>query len=587
MPTETAAPRYSFTAHPPKWSGNTTAIASLAVQHLMGGELNTEMAERSMRLFRVEDATADQLIAHAKKYADGEVGKAAAKYLAGKDPTHAITVIAQQAELDAIAAAKVGIQNGLKMGPNAMKAQLVVIAAAKKDMGNGLKMGEMVRAVQDISSNLFRHIKAGANNPIILGLSKRPVTIGMAAMAILAVLLLSRIPTVLFWWIFAVAGAVAAVWLFHHAGRQAKNSEPAVEQAASKRAPSSIKAAPVDNILKGKTILVHDDPACTSRGPNVPLYPLTSTAPTTVPQSKKEMAQPKLLSSPPAVDISQIDTLIKWRYNSEEIELLVKTPWMHLPLDLKRKTTRLGHDPFSSILSAQTPVFYPAMYPPGSLLPETQSLAINIPRNDVPIKKTGLFGIPFSQTIPDPPYLLVEKSDILNALTLIQNVGQPRRTDQVLISFDGDRLHFDLCGMSTTIPASGIFDIQVRAKPAFLNPLIQVPLEDDLWVINVECNRLFFGHSFSCPCDVQDPMQSPIRLTLDTDDDTLLAVKLKYSENDIEYSGLKHSVAKADEACMKSVNNATHQLLHYGVRDEDVRELVDQRIRTSEVMKII
>jgi len=38
---------------------------------------------------------------------------------------------------------------------------------------------------------------------------------------------------------------------------------------------------------------------------------------------------------------------------------------------------------------------------------------------------------------------------------------------------------------------------------------------------------------------------------------------------------------------MKSVNNATHQLLHYGVRDEDVRELVDQRIRTSEVMKII
>lgn len=498
MPLETAAPRYSFTAHAPKWSNNTIAIASLAVQHLMGEELNTEMAESSMRLFRVEDATADQLIAHAKKYAEGEVGKAAAKYLEGKDPSHAITAIAQQAELDAIAAAKEGIQNGLKMGPNAMKAQLVVIAAAKEDTGNGLKMGEMVRAVQDISSNLFRHIKAGANNPIILGLSKRPVTIGMATIAILAVLFLSRIPTVLLWLIFVVVGAVVAVWLFHHAGRQAKGGEPDANQAASKCAPSAIKVAPA--------------------------------------QTPPSVASPVPSKLPPRKEL------------------------------------------FSE---TQTPVRPPATLDLPSRPYPCDNLSSQIETNRAPPPP------PMVQYPLMPPYLHVQRADILQALTLIKNVGQPRPTDQLIFSFDGERLHFDLCGMSTSIPATGIWDCQVRAKPAFLNPLIQVPFDEDSWMIHAEYGYLHFGASFHCPCEIQPPWQATIQLPLDGNDAMLLAVKLKYSAQDIEASGLKYSVAKADGIITKRIQSAINALSEYGLQAEDVRTLVDQRIRSSDAMKII
>lgn len=187
----------------------------------------------------------------------------------------------------------------------------------------------------------------------------------------------------------------------------------------------------------------------------------------------------------------------------------------------------------------------------------------------------------------EPPYLRAVRSDVLKTLSLIQNVGRPRHTDQIILSFDGTCLHFDLCGMSTSIPATGIWDCQVRAKPAFVNPLLQVPLENDLWMIQVKGNQLFFGPSFSCPCETQPPWQATIQLPLDGNDAMLLAVKLKYSPKDIEASGLKYSVAKADGICTKRIQSAINALSEYGLQAEDVRTLVDQRIRSSDAMKII
>ena len=186
-----------------------------------------------------------------------------------------------------------------------------------------------------------------------------------------------------------------------------------------------------------------------------------------------------------------------------------------------------------------------------------------------------------------PPFLRAGRQDMIQALNLIQTVGRPRRTDQIILSFDGTGLHFDLCGMSTSIPATGIWDCQVRAKPAFVNPLIQVPLEEDLWLIHVQDNRLFFGPSFSCPCEIQPPWLASIQLPLDGDDDMLLAVKLKYSAQEIEASGLKYSVAKADGICMDHIQTAINGLSKYGLKAEDVRTLVDQRIRSSDVMKTL
>ena len=184
-----------------------------------------------------------------------------------------------------------------------------------------------------------------------------------------------------------------------------------------------------------------------------------------------------------------------------------------------------------------------------------------------------------------PPFLWVGRTDLLEALRLINNVGQPRKTDQIILSFDGAFLHFDLVGMSTSMLAKGIWNCQIRAQPAFLLPLIREPLADDSLLIWAKDGRIYFGPSFSCLCEIQEQWQAVIQLPLNADDAVLLGVKLKYTAADIEHSGLKDTVAKADHTCCDRVSAAAIALAQYGVRTDDIRALVDQSIRESGILK--
>ena len=185
------------------------------------------------------------------------------------------------------------------------------------------------------------------------------------------------------------------------------------------------------------------------------------------------------------------------------------------------------------------------------------------------------------------PFLRVKRSVILDTLRQIQNIGQPRKTEQIVLSFDGKCLHFDLSGMSVAIPAEGQWNCQVRAKAAFIQPLIKVPLPDDPWLIHVENGNLYFGPSFSCPCEVQGEWKSIIQLPLNYDDATLLCLKLKYTHEEIEQSGLRDSVAKAEAACMEHVNEACAALAMYNVKKEDLRALVDKWLRETGLLNTV
>lgn len=140
--------RYSFARMRPEVSGNSAAIASLAVQKLAGKEIGTEQAARAMYLFKPEGATADQLLAEANKMADGAIGQAAKRALESADPTKAMTIIAANAEMQAAVAARAGAVEGaataLRMGKTAARGE----AAAMKQLliaakGENLQQFEM------------------------------------------------------------------------------------------------------------------------------------------------------------------------------------------------------------------------------------------------------------------------------------------------------------------------------------------------------------------------------------------------------------------------------------------------------------
>jgi len=122
-------PRYSVRARAPLFGNNNRAIASLAVQHLMGEKLDTERAEKAMYLFAASGTTPDQMIADAKKLAESKVAQEAKKHIENRDPNAAHQVMSQQAEYDSIVALRTGMKSGLKMGQEAERAKQ---AAEKK-----------------------------------------------------------------------------------------------------------------------------------------------------------------------------------------------------------------------------------------------------------------------------------------------------------------------------------------------------------------------------------------------------------------------------------------------------------------------
>jgi hypothetical protein len=186
-----------------------------------------------------------------------------------------------------------------------------------------------------------------------------------------------------------------------------------------------------------------------------------------------------------------------------------------------------------------------------------------------------------TQDADTAPLLRVGRAGLLEVFRLLLSVGKPRKAEQVVLSFDGNCLHFDLSGMTATAAAKGSWPCQVRVRATALLSLAKVPPAGDPLVLRVEDGRIHFGPTFSCACDLQSMWKAAIQLPLNYDAAMLLGLKLRYTPEQIEQSGLKETVANAEKNCMRHVSTAAVALAPYLVKQEDIRALVDQSLRES------
>ena len=530
-------PRYSFRYYSPPFSAKNMAIADLAIRHLKGEALDIAKAQETVVSHRLTAPSPEQLLSAAICVAEGPIGQAAKQFLNPDRPRGAWESIV-------VSLQTVDYEMRLKQEKE----------LDRERYGPFPLLGKLLEKLRQLATQAKGKLATEPEIPSPLALpppeDKRVnnKTVGIPSTP------------------------------------SSANSPP-----ANRYSPEEwmlLKTVPWNHLtdsLKIKTIRFHDDPASRERNPDDPVFPQARTPPSVAARDFSPVSPETLMRKSAVIDIAQIPTSIKWRYSPDELELLVKTPWMDLPVDLKQKTVRLGHHPFEKILNSEVPPFYPILFHPRTAAEESPPLATSLP----PTPKPAISGSPGTTTskpLPSPPYLIVDRVEILRALTMIHKVGQPRRTDQIIFSFDGGYLHFDMPGMTTAGPAQGVWDCQVRAKPAFVHPLIQVPLAGDSWIICIKEGRLYFGPSFSCPCDLQDPWRANIQLPLDSSDDMLLALSLKYTAQEIEQSGLRHSVAKIEELCMRNVYAAAQNLTAYGVKAEEIRPLINQHLRSSGIL---
>lgn len=496
-PTRIEPARYSFARMRPEMSGNSAAIASLAVQKLAGKEIGTEQAARAMYLFKPQGATAEQLLAEANRMADSAVGQAAKRALESSDSTRAMRIIA-----------------------NAVEEQRRAVACKKE-----------VEAA-----------KATASRPQPIS---SPIIIGTALFAAMAYVATSdNEPEIKAGSLIAITATLFIYGLIEWMRRNDRQSAE-----TSKSIPQNYRPCEPGQNSRPQPLPSEKDSNPTRDGSN-------EKSPTEDNSPSKQV--PKMIGSPvPPIKLPDTSDSKNNLPSANSVpSKAIPQPSCHAA---QEETPAPPSEP------SQDP---PALAPPIPASPKTAAHH----RSDL-LDGNG-------QTIR-PPFLWVGRTDLLEALRLINNVGQPRKTDQIILSFDGSFLHFDLVGMSTSMPAKGIWNCQVRAQPAFLLPLIREPLADDSTLIWAKDGRIYFGPSFSCPCEVQGQWQAVIQLPLNADDAVLLGVKLKYSAEEIEQSGLKDTVAKADQACGVRVAAAANALAQYGVSPDDIRSLVDQNIRES------
>ncbi len=152
--------RHSFDSTRSFYSNNSRAIGSLAVRHLTGQKISTEDAEKVIRWHGATGITPDQAIAKAKEYASGKVAETARAALNSTDPTHAITVIAREAEFESIMehAVGLGVRSGTKMGVAATRAEDAAIKRVLKDVPHEDLQAFTIDTGMDIAASMLDYL---------------------------------------------------------------------------------------------------------------------------------------------------------------------------------------------------------------------------------------------------------------------------------------------------------------------------------------------------------------------------------------------------------------------------------------------
>lgn len=159
-----------------------------------------------------------------------------------------------------------------------------------------------------------------------------------------------------------------------------------------------------------------------------------------------------------------------------------------------------------------------------------------------------------------------------------------KKSGKAVLTFDGNLVHFVTPEMDIGAPATGNWPGQARVGMAVLMALASNPPAQDPLEFRVANGQLHIGPTFSCKCAWHPARPPLIRMPIDYDDGTLIAVPLKCTAEDIELSGLTTHVAMARRRLQNRLKAATRALSYYHVTEDMLRELVDKALKNAGIL---
>lgn len=227
------------------------------------------------------------------------------------------------------------------------------------------------------------------------------------------------------------------------------------------------------------------------------------------------------------------------------------------------------------------------VYPNRALMMELDPLYFTRPAGGQRQGCTPADPSPQGTSAPVDAQLDVARQALVAAFPLILTLATPARGEQAVLSFDESCLHVELAGVTVTAPATGVWSGQARVAAHAILALARMPPHADPLRLRVQGGMLHVGGVLSVSCYWQPAWSASIQLPMNADMAMLLALRLKYSPEQIEASGLKLAVADADAVCTQRAANASLVLREYGVTAKDVRALVDHILRARGVLDTV
>jgi hypothetical protein len=150
--------------------------------------------------------------------------------------------------------------------------------------------------------------------------------------------------------------------------------------------------------------------------------------------------------------------------------------------------------------------------------------------------------------------------------------------DEAVFSCEGNTLLIGFPGGEVGIPCEGSSPGRVHFPLQRLVPLgISMP-ECDPFPIEVEGDRLLLG-TIQFRCTFEADAGPAIELPLDPPLWTLLALRLDYSEEEIQRNGLLEKVRRAESKRDELIEKTARTLAPLGVGSSRLREFIDGTVR--------
>lgn len=173
--------------------------------------------------------------------------------------------------------------------------------------------------------------------------------------------------------------------------------------------------------------------------------------------------------------------------------------------------------------------------------------------------------------------LLVDRTELLDALRLLKRMARTRKHEAVLTFLDG-WLCIELGGYTAKARAEGDWPRRLRLPAGVVAQLaIALPAGDPVH-LEVDNGRLRLG-SFALSCTVDETDDELLRLPANADMVDVLALAATHSRDRIASAGLLAVLEEAEQRRERAIEQAARLLQPFGVRSEEVRSIVTAALR--------